>query len=1500
MTNRNKVLNSISWIVLASFFMLVALPNAQALNAGAVSITMVSSPLLILDSNGPCAGPQSAYVAFKVTNTSGGTLNNLEVTLGNMGTGFTLGGGQVAKQYIGTLANGANDVVYWFITYPCTIGTVRSLTATVNDANAGVVAASASVTTSSSISASAGGLLAGQSISGSSTIGKIIYIDVTYTFGGASNGDRYNLQPVGNSTFAAGCYQLMNAQIMASAVTAIPVGTVDKIFYTATTNQPGSGYNVTVRYFFQVLCINVPTVAKSYAGQTSGSNNIKYSGNFDSFVPTPMTANPTSGLTITKRVLSTNIQPNDLITYKVTIVNTTTSGSSIDRIEDVLPTGFTFGSTLATSDINATNANSMPVANATGTVIWSGGVAGGTVPFPYKSFYIPASDSLELFYTATVSSILGVYTNSATPYIGTTSLGTVTATVTTIKFNVSGTVFNDANGLTDGFINGTGTNAGGLFAVLVNGSNAVVQSVTIAANGTYTFTNVSAGSYTVLLSTTAGTTTVNLPTGWTSAGEGTAAAGDGTVNSSTPITLSATDITGLNFGLQTCLAASVGGSTAYSGAALCGSANSGTINLSGQTGNVVKWQTSTDGGATWSDIANTTTAYTFTNALNNQAFRAVVNNSGSCSDAFSSVTTLSISVVSVPTITLSQPTCSQPTGTITVTSPSSGVTYSFDNGATYQASATSAALTAGTYQVKVKDDVSACASASVSAILSAPTPPSVPTASAVQPTCSSATGTITVTSPSTGVSYSFDNGTTYQASATSAALNAGTYQVKVKDDVSACASSAAAITLNPQPTPPSVPTTSVTQPTCSVATGTITVTSPSSGVTYSFDNGTTYQASATSAALSAGTYQVVTKDNTSGCVSSTAATTINPQPAPPSVPVTSVTQPTCSVATGTITVTSPSSGVTYSFDDGTTYQASATSAALTAGTYNVVVKSAAGCVSSAVATTVNPQLSTPSVPTTSVTQPTCSVATGTITMTSPISGVTYSFDNGTTYQATGTSSALVAGTYQVVVKSNTSSCVSNSAATTVNPQPTTPSVPTVAISQPTCSVPTGTLTITAPTGAGMTYSIDGVTYSNTTGVFSSVVPNTYNITAKSANSCVSTAATATLIPVVTTPILSITQPTCAVATGNISVTTPLGASFTYSIGGGAFSNTTGVFSNLVVGTYTIIAKDQNGCISIGTTATLVPPILTPIVTLTQPTCTLSTGTITITTPLGSGITYSIDGVNYSNTTGIFTNVEAESYNVTAKSASGCPSPLTPVTLIPLVNFNIKVLLEGSYQTATSTMKTTMNQRGLLPGQTPIGEFATATPQGQPYKITPWNYAGTEGDTVTTYPATVVDWVLVSLKTDSTSSSNIFRVAGWLHSDGTVSFIAPCFNINNGSYFILVEHRNHVGILSANKITAISGVLSYDFTTADSYIRVNPPSTGEKLKGTKWVMMSGDGKNDTPNTNYDVNFNDIQLWKGQSGIFDQYRLGDFNLDADINFSDSFLWKLNSGKYSGVPH
>jgi gliding motility-associated-like protein/uncharacterized repeat protein (TIGR01451 family) len=381
---------------------------------------------------------------------------------------------------------------------------------------------------------------------------------------------------------------------------------------------------------------------------------------------------------------------------------------------------------------------------------------------------------------------------------------------------------------------------------------------------------------------------------------------------------------------------------------------------------------------------------------------------------------------SAPVTSVTQPTCLIATGTITVTVQNAGETYSFDNGVSFQSSNIKSGLTAGTYQVIIKSTGS-CNSAAASATVDAqPATPSTPATSVTQPTCSVATGTITVTVQNAGETYSFDNGVSFQSSNIKSGLTAGTYQVIIKSTGS-CNSAAASATVNTQPATPSTPVASVTQPTCSVATGTITVTIQNAGETYSFDNGVSFQSSNIKSGLTAGTYQVIIK-STGSCNSAAASATVNTQPATPSTPVASVTQPTCAVATGTITVTVQNAGETYSFDNGANFQSSNIKSGLTAGTYQVIIQSTGSCNSTAASATVNTQPATPSAPVTSVTQPTCSVAIGTITVTVQNAGETYSFDNGVSFQSSNSKSGLTAGTYQVIIKS-TGSC--NSAAASV-------------------------------------------------------------------------------------------------------------------------------------------------------------------------------------------------------------------------------------------------------------------------------------------------------------------------------------------------------------------------------------------------------------------------------------------------------------------------------------
>jgi PKD domain len=126
--------------------------------------------------------------------------------------------------------------------------------------------------------------------------------------------------------------------------------------------------------------------------------------------------------------------------------------------------------------------------------------------------------------------------------------------------DVSGNVFVDANGLSDNTVNGTGTNVGNtLYANLVDTSGKVVAAVAVAANGTYIFNGISAGNYTIVLSTTQGVQGAvapapSLPTNYVNTGEnlGIAAGNDGTVNGILPITVATTSISNANFGIYLC------------------------------------------------------------------------------------------------------------------------------------------------------------------------------------------------------------------------------------------------------------------------------------------------------------------------------------------------------------------------------------------------------------------------------------------------------------------------------------------------------------------------------------------------------------------------------------------------------------------------------------------------------------------------------------------------------------------------------------------------------------------------------------------------------------------------------------------------------------------------------------------------------------------------------------------------------------------------------------
>ncbi|HEX5111632.1 MAG TPA: cadherin-like domain-containing protein, partial [Saprospiraceae bacterium] len=262
--------------------------------------------------------------------------------------------------------------------------------------------------------------------------------------------------------------------------------------------------------------------------------------------------------------------------------------------------------------------------------------------------------------------------------------------------------------------------------------------------------------------------------------------------------------------------------------------------------------------------------------------------------------------------------------------------------------------------------------------------------------------------------------------------------------------------------------------------------------------------------------------------------------------------------------------------------------------------------------------------------------------------------------------------------------------------------------------------------------------------------------------------------------------------------------------------------------------------------------------------------------------------------------------LTVSDACGNSASTTYQTRINCQVIRLKVWLEGPYDTVGDSMKTTMNEQHTLPGQLNASPFIADEPAGQPYDGAPWNYNGNSGNSfgdgggMTPYPADVVDWILVMVRHEGILPANtIWTCAGWVHKDGNVTFPENCpppaINPNDDYYFV-VQHRNHLGILSPSFVNINCGgeVLEWDFRTSDSYKPIF--RVGQKvLESGVWGMYDSNGEQ--IQSILAINSADRTLWVQWQG-YSGYSPGDYNLDAFTDSFDETVWKNNQNRTTGV--
>lgn len=248
------------------------------------------------------------------------------------------------------------------------------------------------------------------------------------------------------------------------------------------------------------------------------------------------------------------------------------------------------------------------------------------------------------------------------------------------------------------------------------------------------------------------------------------------------------------------------------------------------------------------------------------------------------------------------------------------------------------------------------------------------------------------------------------------------------------------------------------------------------------------------------------------------------------------------------------------------------------------------------------------------------------------------------------------------------------------------------------------------------------------------------------------------------------------------------------------------------------------------------------------------------------------------TTNFIGNLSAGVYTVVVTDAELCEET-AQVTIhsLPVSNCSavadIRVFLEGPY-VANHSMSTALKAYGLLP-------------LTQPYNTAPWNYAGTES--VTSFPANAVDWILVEARSASNMDQVVAQKAAILLQNGYVQDIDGTAgvrfdNMPNGSYYVVVRHRNHLGAMSAMPMS-LPNQFTYNFSASSTQALGANQMT--EVESGVFALFAGDINNDGV-----ITIADFNMYQTEASSFNQYLPSDCNLNRAVTVADFNVYQDNA--------
>ena len=657
--------------------------------------------------------------------------------------------------------------------------------------------------------------------------------------------------------------------------------------------------------------------------------------------------------------------------------------------------------------------------------------------------------------------------------------------------------------------------------------------------------------------------------------------------------------------------------------------------------------------------------------------------------------------------------------TINAIGGSGNLEYSID-GTNFQISNIFSGLSAGTYNVTVRDaDTPSCSS--LCDVVEIENPEElICSLASTMPLCNAgddATITVSATGGTGDLEYSLD-GLPFQPGTLFSDLTAGTYTVTVRD-ANGCTTSCTETITEPEPLVCTTASTDVTD--CGVNDGTITTTEMGGTAGYTYDAGAGTVSGNVISDLAPGSY-VVTVTDANGCTTTCTAEIMGLDV--PTCTIDNVVNVDCNGnATGSFeAIGEGGNSGTYNFTDGTTTNADGVFTMLATGTYMITVsdQSNAQCSSVCAVEITEPEVLTCAA--TLISNVSCNgAADGSASVTvaggTPGSGIVpfmYAWDNGET---TATAVMLTAGIHTVEV-TDANGCMTTCDVVIEENMALTCMIAVTA--NVSCNGESDGSLEVAPTGGDGNYqfSLNGGPFQPGAS-FAGLPAGVSTVTVMDDNGCTSTCM-ATITQPMPLGCMTITTDVtdCGVNDGTIEISATGGtAGYFYDAGAGTVTNN--LISDLMPGTYIVTVTDANGCTS-ACEAT--------IGGLDMPTCSINnvvnvdcngnaTGSFEAIGEGGNSGTYNFTDGMTTNTDGVFTMLAAGAYMITVSDQSN-----TLCSSVCAVE-----ITEPEILTCAATLISNVSCNGAADGSASVA-VAGGTPGSG---IEPFTYAWDNGETTAT-------------------------------------------------------------------------------------------------------------------------------------------------------------------------